>query len=286
MIIVKYTKALYALLNFRFVKQFYSIKQEDRAIYLHFKRGEHHAVCERFKKSGSAIQSKKLLPLIAFSHSRLGDTHAEAIMKNYLELISKQSINNIIRLVENQAFGQHINLSTEYKYSNGLNNVGILNHQVDNSVSHNEYITKIITTLNTAISKIQKEHFFYENIRRAFPSLNDVTPERINFMCIKRRPKILCATYAKIDGRKPALCDIDQVIALSNKISSIDSLKAGNLLLQSPVGIPLLVQYMHRGITYKINHYRMLYRLKSLGHAAEVKEIVNVMQEVFIKGRI
>lgn len=285
--IVKYIKSTYALLQFVFLKQFYSLKKEHRAIYRHFRRGEHQIVRKLFMESGSTIKSKRLLPLIAFSYSKLDDCYAEVIMKRYLEFISKKSIHTIIKNVENQIFGCHDHVSTEYRYFKGMNNAGILEHQVGNGALQSKYISKITTIHSTAISKIQKEQYFYDNIRCAFPSLEDLTPERTNFMCIKKRPKIFCATYEKIDGHSPtSIHDINQVIALSNKISSIDTAKTRDLLLKHPVGIPRLVPYMNLGITYKINHYRMLSRLKILCDAMEVRKIVNTMQKIFIEDKL
>ena len=284
--IVNYIKSVYALLQFIFLKQFYSLRKDHRAIYRHFRRGEYQLVQKLFKKSGSTIKSGRLLPLIAFSYSKLGDSDAEIIMKRYLEFIFGKSIHTIIKSVEKQIFGCHDNVSTEYKYFKGMNNAGILEHQVDSGALRSKYISKITTTGCTAISKIQKEKYFYDNIRCEFPSLEVLTPERINFMCIKKRPKIFCATYEKIDGHIPDLCDIDQVIALSNKISSIDTAKTKDFLLKHPTGVPRLVPHMHLGITYKINHYRMLSHLKILCDATEVRKIVNTMQKIFIKDKL
>lgn len=250
---------------------FYKRRWEDA-----IKVGERH--CEKRK------QDFTILPHLALSYHRNNEKgKANDCMRRYLEYAAGASVEDLIQSFREKTSLNTDSLCTSYNYWGGSANLGFFEHT--DKVTNVVYITKIMSGKLLTKVEIEREYYFYDKIQVQSEAIRRHTPEFADWTTIIcPRETLYFLTTRKIKGYKPSKDNLQQMLEASTALRNSKSEEMKKTVEASPPGSTVLMRLTDKGIVYKINHIRMLYKAKKL-RSKGLREQVDAMAEFIRKAK-
>ena len=229
-------------------------------------------------------ENEEVFRKLAVSYKEVGNCeYAQYYMEKSLLLRTKNNIEPIINMVEEDIFSPDLDVKSEYEYLGGAFNLGFIKHAYKKENTTYKYLTKIIKDDYPINIQASKERFFYQVLVKDYPSLKAFTIDMINYMKVKKF-KLILITFEKLSNDKKQIGDIKKIIniveSLAEKIKYDDLVRILKIADRGRM-IPISSS-MHRPSTHRFIIKDMRKNAPKVKVKLEIEEIINRIEHIII----
>jgi hypothetical protein len=206
-------------------------------------------------------------------------------MRNSLELRLSPTLASVIKQIQESVKSEEAQISSNYKCLTGANNLGVIEHSLQDKIEIDTFITKV-----TENSKLGNEYLFYAKICERFPILKEFTPKLNHFTEVSG---INFLTVEMLSGTHPSKKELKQILAVHTAITSIKHAEIVDLLPQqenvfrrNQPELAFFFQSMHDETINRGIFTWLQLEMRRRSYSPETTSLINKLKHLIIENKL